>query len=62
MKKLIIRSARKGAHIGSKILHKGLSVTTRVEGKATRILNGTDYSIKTDETIPSKPRGRAPVR
>lgn len=52
MKKIIIRSARKSAHIGSKILHKGLSITTRVEDKSTRILNGTDYSIKTDDTIP----------
>jgi hypothetical protein len=52
MKKIIIRSARKGAHIGSKLLHKGLSLTTRVEGKATRILSGTDYSFKTEETIP----------
>jgi len=52
MKKFVIRSARKSAHIGTKILSKGLSLTNKVENKATRILNGTDYSFKTDETIP----------
>lgn len=52
MKRFIIRSARKSAHIGTKILHKGLSVTTKVEHKATRILSGVDYSFKTDETVP----------
>ncbi|HEX6462229.1 MAG TPA: hypothetical protein VFZ58_03050 [Candidatus Saccharimonadales bacterium] len=52
MKNFIIRSARKSAHIGAKLFHKGLSITTKVENKATRILDGIDYSFKTDETIP----------
>lgn len=52
MKKFIIRSARKSAHISSKILGKGLRLTNKVEDKATRILSGTDYSIKTESTIP----------
>ena len=46
-----IRIARKTAHIGSKILHKGLHLTTRVEDKATRILNGTDFSVKAEDNI-----------
>lgn len=52
MKRFIIRSARKSAHLGSKALHKGLWLTTKVEDKATRILSGTDYSFKPIETIP----------
>jgi len=52
MKRFIIRSARKTAHIGTKVLQKSLSLTTKVEDKATRILSGTDYSFKTDETMP----------
>ena len=52
MKKFTIRAARKGAHIGTKVLHKALRLTTKVEDKATRILNGTDFSVKADSTIP----------
>jgi hypothetical protein len=51
MKKFIIRSARKTAHLTTKYLSKVTSVTQRVEDKTTRILSGTDYSFKTDETI-----------
>ncbi len=52
IKTFTLRSARKSAHIGSKTLHKALSITTRVEGKATRILEGTDFSVQLDETVP----------
>lgn len=51
VKKFVIRSARKSAHLGSKVLHKGLNLTSKVEDKATKILSGTDYSIQTDEKI-----------
>lgn len=52
MKRFIIRSARKSAHISTKILTKSLRLTTKVEDKTTRILSGTDYTYKTDETLP----------
>jgi len=51
IKKFIIRSARKTAHITTKYLGKVTSVTQRVEDKTTRILSGVDYSFKTDDTI-----------
>lgn len=52
MKKFTIRAARKGAHLSSKALTKALHLTGKVENKATRILNGTDFSVKADESIP----------
>lgn len=52
MKRFIVRSARKSAHISTRLLNKGLRLTTKVEDKATRILSGTDYTYKTDETLP----------
>lgn len=52
MKKLPIRVARKGAHLSSKVLHKAIHFTSRVENKATKILNGTDFSVKADSVIP----------
>jgi hypothetical protein len=52
MKKFIIRSIRKASHISTKLLHKGLYVSAKVEDKATRILNGTDYSVKAEDSIP----------
>jgi len=51
IKKFIIRSARKTAHITTKYLGKVTSITQRVEDKTTRILSGVDYSFKTDDTI-----------
>lgn len=52
MKKFVIRAARKSAHIGSRVLNKSLSLTRKIEDKATRILNGTDYSVKAEDSIP----------
>ena len=52
MKKFVIRSARKSAHISSKVLRKGLRLTNKVEDKAARILNGTDYSVRAEDTMP----------
>ncbi len=47
-----IRVVRKAAHLGNKTLHKVLSLSTRVENKATRILDGTDYSVKLNNVDP----------
>lgn len=52
MNKFTIRVARKGAILGSRVLRKTLHLSERVENKATRILNGTDFSVKADPTIP----------
>lgn len=52
MKKFTIRAARKSAHLSSKVLTKALRLTGKVENKATRILDGTDFSIKADASIP----------
>lgn len=52
MKKFVIRSARKSAHIGTKALHKALNITTRVEDKATRILTGVDTTIRVQDSVP----------
>jgi hypothetical protein len=51
-KRFTIRGARKSAHISNKILHKTLHYTTRVENKATRILDGTDMSFQIDDVAP----------
>ncbi len=52
IKKLSVRSARKSAHVSSKLLHKALNITTRVEHKATRIIDGTDFSFRVEDTSP----------
>lgn len=51
-KRFTVRSARKSAHLTNKVLHKTLSFTTRVEHKASRILDGTDHSIQIDPIEP----------
>lgn len=51
-KKLSVRAARKTAHLSSRTLHKALSLTTRVESKATRILDGTDFSVRIEHSVP----------
>ncbi|MFA5004389.1 MAG: hypothetical protein WC498_03905 [Candidatus Saccharimonadales bacterium] len=52
VKRTAIRAARKSAHISNKILHKTLHLTARIENKATRILDGTDYSFLVETTAP----------
>lgn len=47
-----IRIIRKVTHLGNRALHKALSLSTRVENKATRILDGTDYSVKLTSSDP----------
>lgn len=47
-----IRAIRKASHIGSRILDRALSFSNLVENKATRILDGTDYSIRINNTDP----------
>lgn len=46
MKRFIIRSVRKSSSIASKSLEKSLNLSKRVENKTTRILDGTDYSVR----------------
>lgn len=52
MRKLIIRAARKSAHISTSVLNKVLHVTTKVEDKATKLLNGSDFSHRIHATVP----------
>lgn len=51
-KRFAMRATRKSAHVGNRVLHKTLHFTTRVENKATRILDGTDFSYRIEETAP----------
>lgn len=51
-KKNVLRVTRKSAHVGSKILQRSLNLSRKVEGKATRILDGTDFSVKINSVIP----------
>lgn len=51
VKKFVIRSARKSAHLSGKVFHKALRLTNKIEHKATNILSGTDYSIRADDKI-----------
>lgn len=50
--KFSVRVARKTAHVGNKLLAKGSRIANKVEDKATRILDGVDYSISINEKIP----------
>ncbi len=52
MRRFTLRAARKGAHVSTKVLHKALSITTRVENKAVKVLNGSDYSMKVNGVAP----------
>lgn len=52
MKKFTVKAARKVAIYGRKHLQKGVNLSNKVENKATRILDGTDYSFRVDESIP----------
>jgi beta-1,2-rhamnosyltransferase WsaF-like protein len=52
MKRFTIRTARKVAHVSNKAFNKASRLTAKVEDKATRILDGTDFSIKTRESTP----------
>lgn len=52
MKKFVIRSARKSAHLSSKALRKSLRLAEKIEDKATRILTGKDFSVRIEESTP----------
>ncbi len=47
-----IRAVRKISHTGGRALNKALGLSNRIENKATRILDGTDYSVKINSTDP----------
>lgn len=51
-KRFLVRTVRKAAAVSTKVVRKTLNLTTRVEGKAARILDGTDYSFKLNDTDP----------
>lgn len=51
IKKTGLRIIRRSAHSGSKVLKKSLHFARKVEGKATRILDGTDFSTNTIKYI-----------
>ena len=52
MKRFTIRAARKIAHVTNKGFEKASRLTSKVEDKATRVLDGTDFSVKTRESAP----------
>ena len=52
MKRFTIRATRKIAYLSNKAFEKGASITNKVEQKTTKILDGTDYSIVTRESMP----------
>lgn len=51
-KKIAVKAIRKSAHISNKALHKTLLFTTRVENKATRIIDGTDFTYRINDVEP----------
>lgn len=51
-RRFALRAARKGAHLNNRVMHKTLHFTTRVENKATKLLDGTDFSMLVDDVAP----------
>ena len=51
IKKLSVRSVRKLSIVGNYYLRKVSNLATRVEGKATKILDGVDGSIRIEKTV-----------
>lgn len=52
VKRFSIRAARKVAIYGNKFLTKGSRFSEKVERKATRILDGVDFSMKVEPFVP----------
>ena len=52
IKRFGMRAVRKSTNVGNRAMRKTLRFTTRVENKATRILDGTDFSYKVEEVAP----------
>ncbi len=50
-KSVIFRGIRKGAHLSRRVLAKGANFSGRVEGKADRIINGTDRTIQIHDRV-----------
>jgi len=50
-KSVVFRGIRKGAHISRRVLAKGAHFSGRVEGKADRIINGTDRTIQIHDRV-----------
>jgi hypothetical protein len=51
-KRFAIRAARKSVYLSNRAMHKTLHFTTRVENKATRILDGTDLHFNIEAVVP----------
>jgi hypothetical protein len=52
LKRYGMRGIRKSTFLTNKVLSKTLKFSLRVENKATRILDGTDFGVRLNETIP----------
>ena len=51
-KQLSLRVIRKAAHLNNRGMGRALGFTAKVENKISRILDGTDYSVKPSFSIP----------
>ena len=51
VRRFVIRAARKSAHVGNKALRKASTLADKVEAKATRILDGVDFSMRVNDQI-----------
>lgn len=52
IRKFGIRAVRKSAHLSHRALRKASGLSAKVEDKATRILNGSDFSYRIAESSP----------
>lgn len=51
-KRFVIRAIRKTSHVANRVMQRTLHFSSRVENKATRILDGTDFSMSLEESVP----------
>lgn len=51
MNRFTVRVIRKSAHVGNKLFGKANVLLDKVENKTTKILDGTDFSVKTRESV-----------
>jgi hypothetical protein len=52
IKNSALRAIRKSASIGSKVLEKSLTLSDRIQGKTSRMIDGTDFSIRRSGATP----------
>ncbi len=51
VRRFVVRAARKAAVQGNRVLRKASKFADKVESKATRILDGVDFSLKVNEEV-----------